>query len=88
LLLGFILADYVFVEKGLDFARFGQWWTGSNRLSLLVVADDLVADVNALIADVYRGTRNEFLNFVLRFTAERTAQGVVASSYHSLGNSV
>src|SRR4030095_10046064 len=68
LLLGFVLADYIFVEEGFDFAWFWQGWARSYRLSLLVVADDLVADVDALIADVDSGRRNEFLHFILRLT--------------------
>src|SRR2546429_7225171 len=87
-LLGFVLADNVFVEKSFDLARLGQRRTRGHRLSLLVVADDLVADVDTLIADIHRGPGNELLHFILRLTAERAAQRVVSSSYHSLGNSV
>src|SRR5439155_27001759 len=88
LLLRLFLADHVFIEESPDFSRLGQWWTRSVRLSLLVVGDYLVTDVNALIAAVDCGAGNELLHFVLRFTAERAAQRVVSSSYHSLGNSV
>src|ERR1043165_5998127 len=84
-LLCFVLSDDVFIEERFDFTRLGKGWTRRYRLSLLVVADDLVADVDALIADVYSGTRNEFFDLVLRLTAERTAQRVVGSSYHGLG---
>src|SRR6185295_6254592 len=87
-LLRFVLSDDVFIEERFDFIRLGKRRTRRYRLSLLVVADDLVADVDALIADVNSGTSNQFFDFILRFTAERTAQRVVGSSYHSLGNSV
>jgi hypothetical protein len=40
---------------------------------LLIIGNDLVADVDALIADVNGGTRNQFLDFVLRFPAKGTA---------------
>src|ERR1041385_3290317 len=80
--LGLILADDVFVEKRFDFVRLGKGRTRRYRLSLLIVADDLIADVDAFIADVDRRTSNEFLDFILRFTAERTSQCVVGSSYH------
>ena len=80
--LGFVLADYILIEKGFDFVGLWQGRPRGYRLSLLVIADDLVADVDALIADVDRWPGNEFLDFILRFTAERTSQRVVSSSYH------
>src|SRR2546421_3878518 len=87
-LLGFVLADDVLVEKILDFAGFWQRRSRGYRFSLLIVGDDLVADVNALIADVNGGTGDELLDFILRLAAKRAAQRVIGSSYHSLGNSV
>src|SRR6266571_7801291 len=69
-LLCLFLSDDVFVEKGFDLARLRQRWKRRHRLSLLVVADDLVTDVDALIADVDRGAGNEFLNFILRLAAK------------------
>src|SRR6185436_16827978 len=76
-LLGFILSNHILVKKAFDLARFGQRRTSGYRLSLLIIGDDLVADVDTLIADVDRRAGNEFLNFVLGFTAEGTAQCVV-----------
>src|ERR1043166_1532273 len=81
-LLGFILSDYIFVEEAFDFVWFGQRRPRRHRLSLLIVADDLVADVDAFIADVNRRPGNELLHFILRLAAERTSQRVVGSSYH------
>jgi hypothetical protein len=54
---------------------------------LLIVRDDLIADVYALVADVNGGASDELLHLVLRFAAERTTQRVISSSYHkeSLG---
>jgi hypothetical protein len=54
----------------------------------LIVANDLIADVDTFVADVDGGTRNEFLHFILRLAAERTTERVVTSSYHSPGNSI
>jgi hypothetical protein len=85
LLLGFFLPDHVFIKEGPDLARLGKWRSRRYRLSLLVVGNDLVTDVYTLIADVYGWAGNELLNFILRFTAERAAQSVVSSSYHSPG---
>jgi hypothetical protein len=36
----------------------------------LVVGNDLIADVDALVADVDGRSGNKLLNFILRFTAE------------------
>src|SRR5437879_11362159 len=88
LLFRFVLTDDVLVEEILNLARFWQRRARGYRLSLLIVGDDLVADVNALIADVNRGAGNELFYFVLRLAAKRAAQRVIGSSYHSLGNSV
>src|SRR5260370_9988772 len=73
LLLCFFLADYVLVKKRLDLAGLRQRRSRRYRLSLLVVADDLVTDVDTFIADVDRRSGNEFLDFVLRFAAEGTS---------------
>src|SRR5258708_2091365 len=85
LLFCFVLADDVFVEKRFDLAGFGQRRPRRYRLSLLIVGNDLVANVDALIADVHRRAGNELLDFVLRFAAEGTAQGVISSSYNVWG---
>jgi hypothetical protein len=53
----------------------------------LIVGNDLIADVDTLVADVDRWSSNEFLNFILRFTAEGTTQRVVGSSHHNLQGS-
>jgi len=87
-LLRLVLTDNVFIEEVLDLAGLWQWWTRGHRLSLLVVADDLVADVDALVANIDSGACNEFLNFILRLSAEGTTECVVSSSYHGLGNSI
>jgi hypothetical protein len=69
-LFGFILADDIFVEKALDLAWLGQRRPRGYGFGLLIVGYDFVADVDALIADVDGGARNELLNFILRLTTE------------------
>jgi hypothetical protein len=86
-LLGLVLSDYIFVKKALDLAGLRQRWARRYRFCLLIIGDDLIADVNALIADVDGGTGNEFLNLILRLTAEGTAQRVVGSSNHKCSGS-
>src|SRR5450432_1190196 len=83
--LGFVLADYILVKKKFDLARLWQRRPTGNGLGLLIVRDDLVADVDALVADVNRRAGNELLHFVLRFPAKRTTQSIVSSSYHTVG---
>src|SRR5690349_17810738 len=85
LFLSLLLADDVVIKEGLDLDRLGQRRAAGGRLLLLSIGDDLVADVDALVANINGRPGNELFNFVLRFTAERTAQGVVASS-HPLSN--
>jgi len=41
---------------------------------LLIIGDDFIANVNALITYVSFGSRYQFLNFILRLSTERTAQ--------------
>src|SRR6185436_2145722 len=85
-LLRFVLANDVLFEESFDLAGLGQRWPRSYRLSLLFIADNLITDVDALVADIDGGTCNEFLNFVLRFPAKRTTQRFITSSHHSPGN--
>ena len=72
-LFGFVLADYVLVKKAFDFAGLGKRRPRGNRFCLLIVSDDLIADVYALIANVDRRTSYQFFDFILRLTTERTA---------------
>ena len=69
-LLGFILADYIFVKKIFDLAGLWQRRPRRYRFGLLIVGDDLIADVDTFVANVDGGAGNEFFNFILRLTAE------------------
>jgi hypothetical protein len=69
-LLCFVLSDHIFVKEAFDFAGLGQRRPRGNGFSLLIVGNYLIADVDALIADVNGGTGNEFFNFILRLAAE------------------
>jgi hypothetical protein len=81
LLLRFILTDDVVIQKFFDLDRFRQWRPPLRRFLLLVVCNDLVADVYAFIADINGRARYQLLYFVLRFSAKRAAQSVIASSH-------
>jgi hypothetical protein len=81
-LLRLLLPDDVLVEEGLDLVGLRQRRPGGDGLGLLVVGDDLVTDVDALVADVDGGAGYELLDFVLRLAAEGAAQRVISSAYH------
>src|SRR6185295_19069792 len=80
-LLGFLLADHVVVEEFLDLDWLWQRRTPSGGFLLLIIGDDLVADINALVADINGRAGNQLLDFVLGFAAKRAAQCVVATSH-------
>src|SRR5512143_853414 len=80
-LLGLLLSDDVVVEKLLDLNRLGERRTSSSRFLLLIIGDDLVAYIDAFVADVNRRSGNQLLDLVLRFAAKRAAQCIVASSH-------
>ena len=73
-LLGPLLADDVLVEYILDFRRFRQLIvTGFTRV-LELLANDVVAQLDAFITNEYRRTRNQLANFVLGLAAKRTVK--------------
>ena len=75
-----VLADDVALEEFADLRGLGQ------LVELDVVGvgqflfDDLVAQVDALVADVHAGARNELLDLLLTLSAERALQQVAAVS--------
>jgi hypothetical protein len=56
----------------LDLLRFWQVYACRSGLVLIVVVDDLVANIYALIADINARASDKFLHIVLRFAAKRT----------------
>ena len=77
LLLGLFLADDVLVEELLDFLGTGQGGPGAAaRLEPVVVRDDVVADLDALIADKDRRARDQLADVVLVLVTERAAENL------------
>ncbi len=78
--LGGVLPDDIALEELADLDRLGQF------VEFYVVGvgeflfDDLVAEVNALVADIYAGARNELFDLLLTLPAERALQQVTAVS--------
>jgi hypothetical protein len=77
-LLGPLLADHVFVESLLDFRGLGEAATLflETAVDLVLFGDDVVAQLDALVADVDRGPGDELAHLVLRLPAEGADQQV------------
>jgi hypothetical protein len=74
-LLRALLADHVVVEDRLDLRGLRDRRGAGVRLVLLdLLRDDVVAEADALVADVDRRAGNELLHFLLRFAAEGAVQ--------------
>jgi hypothetical protein len=84
-LLGVFLSDHIFIKEGFDLSWLRQRRSSSYRFGLLIVCDDLVADINAFITDINGRTGDQFLDFILRLAAEGTTQRIIGSSYHISG---
>ena len=76
LLLGELLADDVLVEELLDLGRRRQRGADAAAVEAVVVGDDVVADLDTLVADEDRRARNQLADVVLIFIAERAAQNL------------
>src|SRR5690606_9283678 len=87
LLLGLLLTDDVLVEILLDLDRHRQRRAGARSFGPVVVGDDVVADLDALVADEHGRARNQLADVVLILVAERAAQDFrLAGLFHHLGS--
>ena len=75
--LGPLLTDDVLIEDLFDLARRRNLCNGLGDLSLFVLSENLVAERDALVADVDRRTGDELPNGVLGFPAERATEVLV-----------
>ena len=73
-LLGALLADDVLVEDLLDFVGLGQLVARALGAVLELLADDVVAQLDALVADEHGGAGDELANLVLALPAEGAVQ--------------
>ena len=75
-LLGALLPDHVLVEHVLDLGRLGHGRQAEAlRLLLDLLGDDVVAEADALVADVDRGAGDELLDLLLRSCRRRSKRG-------------
>jgi hypothetical protein len=73
-LLGPVLPDHVLVEHGLDLRGLGEAADLLTLLLLPLLRDDVVAELDALVADVHGGAGDELADIVLALAAERALQ--------------
>ncbi len=74
-LLGALLTDHVVVEDLLDVVGLRNLrGRGRNFFAPVLLGDDVVAELDALVADVDRGAGDELLDFALALAAERTRE--------------
>ncbi|MNC14232.1 hypothetical protein D3C75_620010 [compost metagenome] len=70
-LLRAFLTNDVLVQDTADFFRRRQFVRAALGLGFLhLLTDDVIAQVDALVADKYRGPGNQFAHFMLAFAAE------------------
>src|SRR4051794_9309323 len=79
-LLRLLLPDDVVVQVLVDLARLGQVVEADLGALRELLFDDLVAEVDALVADVDAWTRDELLDLLLALSAERALQQVATVS--------
>ena len=84
--LGGLLADDVLLEEGEDLLGLRQFEVGAAAVAGLgqALLDDLVAQLDALVADVHAGPRNELLDLLLALAAEGALEqvGALTDSCH------
>jgi hypothetical protein len=75
--LGPLLADHVLLQDVVDLPRLGEILELECGRSGELLIDDLVAEVDALVADVDAGSGDELLDLALRLAAEAAEELLV-----------
>jgi len=88
-LLGALLADDVLIEDGLDLGGLGEAAQLARLLLFPLLRDDVVAELDALVADVDGGAGDQLTDVVLALATERAPQGsgAFARPGHALATS-
>ena len=75
-LFGALLTDDIIIDDGVNFRRLGETADApvGIRIAVGFLADDVIAKVNAFVADEHRRAGDQFADFVLTLAAERAIQ--------------
>jgi hypothetical protein len=71
------LADYVLVEDRVDLLRLRQVLEVEGGSGCQLLVDDLVAEIDAFVADVDAGSGDQLLDLALRLAAEAAEELLV-----------
>src|SRR6266508_500302 len=80
-LLGHVLADDVLVQEVVDLPRLREFGQADVGALVELLLDDLVAEIDALVADVDAGAGDQLLHLLLALSAERALEQVAAIPY-------
>jgi hypothetical protein len=67
-----LLSDDIFIQLGLDLHGFGYGQPSWDKPFLRLFCDNFVTKFDTFITDVDRRASNEFSDFILTFSTERT----------------
>jgi hypothetical protein len=84
--LGVVLADDIGVEDGADLGRARHAVPRLDERVLVLLADDVHAQLDAFIADEYGRAGNELANLMLALAAEGAVEGVLFLGHPVLSN--
>ena len=72
---GSLLANHVLIKGFLDFVGLGQGFSaGVPGVFLHFLADDVITQIHAFVADKDRGPRNQLADLMLAFATKRAVQ--------------
>src|SRR6266404_2560101 len=86
-LLRMALTDDVIVEDLADFLRGRNAVARLHQRGFVLLADDIHAELNALVADEHSGTRDQFADLVLALATERAIERVLGVARADLTHS-
>jgi hypothetical protein len=86
--LGVILTDHVVVENLADLLGRGNAVARLHQRGFVLLANDVHAQFDALVADEYGRSGNELAHLVLALAAERTVERVLGVATADLAHSV
>src|SRR5712671_5667349 len=84
--LGVVLADHVIVEHPADVARPGHPVARLDQRRLVLLTDDVHAELDAFVADEHGRTRDQLPDLVLALAAEGTVERVFRVATAGLGH--